>query len=74
MSEYKEYAKEKKQIDDLLTNGFYIRHAYENFNGSVLTFSHTQTGEVKQLIIGNADARKYFSNVIINQKEKNFTS
>lgn len=74
MSEFKEYEKEKKLIDGLLANGYYISHVYENFNGSVLKFSHSQTGDVKQLIIGNADARKYFSNVIIIQKEKNATS
>ncbi|MEK4030602.1 MULTISPECIES: hypothetical protein [Bacillaceae] len=74
MSSYKEFVKEKEKIDELYKNGYTITGVEENLSGAFLTFERSSldlknTEKKVKLQILTADARKYFSNLIMaNQK------
>lgn len=75
MSSYKEFLKEKEKIDELYKSGYSITNVKENLSGAFLTFERSnmdlnnkeQTIEVQIL---TADARKYFSNLLLAAQRK----
>ncbi|KMY53307.1 hypothetical protein AC623_04300 [Bacillus sp. FJAT-27231] len=75
MSSYKEFLKEKEKIDELYRNGYTITHVRENLSGAFLTFERSKLDlknkeQRKELQILTADARKYFSNLLIANQKK----
>jgi hypothetical protein len=70
MSAYDRFLAEKEQIDHLIDQGYVITKVTENLNGSSVEFEKMNKDEKEILHIGNADARKYFSSVIIKQRKK----
>ncbi|KZE09386.1 hypothetical protein C1N83_07435 [Priestia aryabhattai] len=69
MSSYHEYMAEREKIDFLLQKGFKITAVTENLSGAFVTFERTENNQPEQetLHILTADARKYFSSVLIQQ-------
>jgi hypothetical protein len=72
MSSYKEFIEEKGKIDGLLQNDYEITSIRENLSGAFVEFTNLKNPEDKvELQILTADARKYFSSIIIaNQKKR----
>jgi hypothetical protein len=60
---------EREKIDFLLQKGFKITAVTENLSGAFVTFERTENNQTEQeaLHILTADARKYFSSVLIQQ-------
>ncbi|MFS1512721.1 hypothetical protein VQL36_09825 [Chengkuizengella sp. SCS-71B] len=75
MSSYKQYQVEKEKIDTLLQRGYKIKNVRENLSGSFVEFELEDSCEInkfqnkKTLLVTNADARKYFSTLIIQEKK-----
>jgi len=69
MSSYHEYMAEREKIDFLLQKGFKITAVTENLSGAFVTFERNENNQTEQemLHILTADARKYFSSVLIQQ-------
>ncbi|HET7578971.1 MAG TPA: hypothetical protein VFK33_06795 [Bacillales bacterium] len=68
MSAHHDFIKEKEQIDELVKQGYAITGVTEHLNGADVTF---QKADGQQVIhVGNADARKYFSAILIKQQKK----
>ena len=69
MSSYHEYMAEREKIDFLLQKGFKITAVTENLSGAFVRFERTENNQTEQetLDILTADARKYFSSVLIQQ-------
>ncbi|MCM3017473.1 putative GNAT superfamily acetyltransferase [Priestia megaterium] len=69
MSSYHEYMAEREKIDFLLQKGFKITAVTENLSGAFVTFERPENNQTEQetLHILTADARKYFSSVLIQQ-------
>ncbi|HZG72236.1 MAG TPA: hypothetical protein VEY51_11945 [Chondromyces sp.] len=75
MSSYKEYLEEKKKIDELIKKGYQITGVRENLSGAFVEFTRADndvndTAQKVELHILTADARKYFSNIIITSQKK----
>lgn len=75
MSSYKEFLEEKAKIDELISKGYQIAGVTENLNGAFLEFSPSVNSlnnpdEKVELHILTADARKYFSNLIVASQKK----
>ncbi|NBI27961.1 hypothetical protein [Chengkuizengella marina] len=75
MSSYNQYLVEKEKIDALLQRGYKIKNVRENLSGSFVEFELKDISEnrkfenKKTLLVTNADARKYFSSLIIQEKK-----
>lgn len=69
MSSYHEYMAEREKMDFLLQKGFKITAVTENLSGAFVTFERIEKNQTEQetLHILTADARKYFSSVLIQQ-------
>lgn len=69
MSSYHEYMAEREKIDFLVQKGFKITAVTENLSGAFVTFERIEKNQTEQetLHILTADARKYFSSVLIQQ-------
>ncbi|MGC9931603.1 hypothetical protein [Priestia aryabhattai] len=69
MSSYHEYMAEREKIDFLLQKGFKITAVTENLSGAFVTFERIEKNQTEQetLHLLTADARKYFSSVLIQQ-------
>ncbi|AWD64225.1 MULTISPECIES: hypothetical protein [Priestia] len=69
MSSYHEYMAEREKIDFLLQKGFKITAVTENLSGAFVTFERIEKNQTEQetLHILTADARKYFSSLLIQQ-------
>jgi len=71
MSSYKEFISEKKRIDGLLQKDYEITRITENLSGAFVEFTNSKNPEDKlELQILTADARKYFSTIIIANQKK----
>jgi hypothetical protein len=64
MSEYQEFLAEREKIDFLTEKGFTIKGVNENLSGAFVEFTKGDS-EGETLHIKTADARKYFSNLIL---------
>lgn len=69
----KEYLEERDKIDFLLQKGYRIQMVSENLSGAFVTFELTNEGEkmTETLHIQNADARKYFSSMLMKERSIN---
>ncbi|WP_078552486.1 hypothetical protein [Bacillus alkalicellulosilyticus] len=69
MSEYQEFLAERDEIDYLIQQGYQIIGVTENLSGAFVEFSRTKkkVTEYERLHIKTAEARKYFSYLIIQQ-------
>jgi len=71
MSSYKEFLGEKEKIDRLLQKSYKITSVRENLSGAFIEFTNPKNPEDKvELHILTADARKYFSTIIIAKQKK----
>ncbi|NDI35453.1 hypothetical protein [Chengkuizengella sediminis] len=74
MSSYQQFLVEKEKIDTLLQRGYKIKNVRENLSGSFVEFELENNCEnnkfenKKTLLVTNADARKYFSSLIFQEK------
>ncbi|MBB6450070.1 hypothetical protein HNR44_002048 [Geomicrobium halophilum] len=66
MSEYNNYIAEKEKIDRYVNEGYRITDVSEDLSGALLTLMDKR-GKSETLRIGNADARKYFSVLLLQQ-------
>jgi len=69
MSEHQQFLDERDKIDFLIQKGFRIHQVHEHLNGSSVDFYHPEVNKTETLLIGNANARKYFSSLLIQQKQ-----
>lgn len=68
MSTYKEFLIERNQIDSLIKKGYKIKNVRETLDGAYVDFeNHEEEEQYVTLHIMNADTRKYFGSLIINQ-------
>ncbi|MCP3742106.1 hypothetical protein [Rossellomorea sp. BNER] len=65
MSEYQTFLTERDQINVLLEKGYTIHGVSENLSGAFVEFKHSSLNETEILHITTADARKYFSNLLV---------
>ncbi|GAB7388726.1 hypothetical protein BSNK01_25640 [Bacillaceae bacterium] len=75
MSEYRRFLQEKKRIDELIAQGYEISGVEENLSGAFVEFVLPDAGEGhpqkrQRLHILTADARKYFSTLLIARQRK----
>ncbi|WP_096435195.1 hypothetical protein [Alteribacter populi] len=75
MSSYNEFISERDKIDFLIDQGYQIKAVTENLSGAFVEFEKIKKKQVegkqetRTLHILNADARKYFSTLIIKQQQ-----
>ncbi|WP_420768261.1 hypothetical protein ACNR9V_12835 [Parageobacillus thermoglucosidasius] len=73
---YQEFLAEKEKIDYLIQQGYFIKNVRENLSGAFVEFelkrsdSSGKKGSTQVLHIQNADARKYFSSLLIRQMKQ----
>lgn len=65
MSEYRQFLEEKQKIDILIQKGYRINSIHEHLDGATVEFLHQSEKEMETIVIGNANARKYFSSLLI---------
>ncbi|MCA1038061.1 hypothetical protein LCM00_00955 [Bacillus infantis] len=70
MSDYQFFLHEKDKIDFYIEKGFRILQVKEDLDGAVILFDNPVSGIQESIQIGTADARKYFSGLLIRQKEQ----
>ena len=68
MSEHQQYLAEKKQIDAFIQKGYQIQGVNEHLNGASVNFLHPNGSVTETILVGTANARKYFSSLLIKQK------
>jgi hypothetical protein len=68
MSDYKQYLSEREKIDTLISKGYVINDVQENLSGAFVQFIDGEKN-TETLQVLTADARKYFSALIIKQKQ-----
>lgn len=71
MSDYQQFLSERDKIDFLIQKGYVIDNVVENLNGSIVDFFHPNDNKKETIHIGTANARKYFSSLLIRQKKIN---
>ncbi|MED4207120.1 hypothetical protein [Neobacillus mesonae] len=69
MSEYQQYLAERDKIDFYIQKGYRIHQVKEHLNGATVEFVHPNGNVSETLLIGNANARKYFSSLLIKQNQ-----
>ncbi|MBM7701624.1 hypothetical protein [Metabacillus iocasae] len=69
MSSYQEFIAERDKIDYLIQQGYKIKAVTENLSGAFVQFEKSQGHEKDECVmhILTADARKYFSSIMIHQ-------
>ncbi|HZH61207.1 MAG TPA: hypothetical protein VEY70_16920 [Metabacillus sp.] len=71
MSEHKEFLLEKERIDSLYEQGFTIARVTENLSGAFVHFQRINDKgekEIREVQIKMAEARRYFSTLLIMKK------
>jgi hypothetical protein len=74
MSAWHEYVKEKQWIDDLLSGGYTVAEVAETLDGDVVRFARDAGSgkrETLEVMLRNADARKYLGAVLIGRLREN---
>jgi hypothetical protein len=66
MSEYQEFLAERDKIDFLIQKGFKIERVTENLSGAFVLFKNSENKRSAKLHVKTANARKYFSNLLIH--------
>ncbi|MEI5908441.1 hypothetical protein WAK64_15435 [Bacillus spongiae] len=67
MVNHQEYIAEREKIDFLIEKEFTIIDVTEDLNGSIVVFSKGE--EEISLHVKTAEARKYFSNLLVQKNE-----
>ena len=70
MTAWHEYVKEKQLIDELLSGGYAVAEVTETLDGDVVRFARdagSGTPETLEVMLRNADARKYLGTVLIGR-------
>ncbi|MBB6285292.1 MULTISPECIES: hypothetical protein [Geobacillus] len=71
---YHQFLSEREKIDYLIEQGYCMKSLKENLSGSFVEFAKADplsgTIDIQTLHITNADARKYFSSLLIRQLQK----
>ncbi|PLR80429.1 hypothetical protein [Bacillus sp. V33-4] len=67
MSEHRQFLDERDKIDFLIEKGYRINSVQENLDGALVDFIHPDGKKHETLLIGTANARKYFSTLLIHQ-------
>ncbi|OLO28180.1 hypothetical protein BTR23_18035 [Alkalihalophilus pseudofirmus] len=76
MSDYQQFISEKEKIDFLIDQGYRIKGVTENLSGAFVEFElripdpSGHKNQLEKLHILTADARKYFSSILIQQSLK----
>ncbi|ADC49864.1 hypothetical protein BpOF4_09040 [Alkalihalophilus pseudofirmus OF4] len=76
MSDYQEYLAERDEIDYLIQQGYVIKGVTENLSGAFVEFELPAQSmsrgqqQYERLHIKTADARKYFSVLLLKQAQK----
>lgn len=72
MSEYQVFLQERDRIDFLVEKGYKIKNIIENLSGAFVEFKKSIDSKVdsETLHILTAEARKYFSVVLLNQQKE----
>lgn len=73
MSEHQQFLSEREKIDFLMQKGYRIHQVKEHLDGATVEFVHPDGNVSETLLIGNANARKYFSSLLIKQKQRGST-
>jgi hypothetical protein len=68
MSDYQQYLDERDKIDFLIQKGCRISGVKEHLNGSTVEFTHPRGNVTETLLIGTANARKYFTSLLLKQE------
>jgi hypothetical protein len=74
MSSYKEFVEERDKIDYYIQQEYFIKGVTENLSGAFLLFESKDGKRQETLHILTADARKYFSSLIIKQQKERIQS
>jgi hypothetical protein len=69
MSDYQQFLNERDKIDFLIQKGCHISGVKEHLNGASVDFLHPNGNVIETLQIGTANARKYFSSLLIKQNQ-----
>lgn len=71
MSDYQQYLTEREKIDFLIQKGYRIKGVLENLSGAFVQFEKGKDKgkETETLHILTAEARKYFSVMIMKQNQ-----
>jgi hypothetical protein len=67
MSDYQQFLDERDKIDFLIQKGCHIGGVKEHLNGSNVEFIHPKGNVTETLLIGTANARKYFTSLLLKQ-------
>lgn len=67
MSDYQQYLNERDKLDFFIQKGFRINAVHEHLDGASVELYHPISKDKESLIIGTANARKYFSSLLIKQ-------
>lgn len=67
MSDYNTFLAERDKIDFYIQKGYVIREVEENLSGAFVTFECQSSGDKEVLHVLTADARKYFSILLLKQ-------
>lgn len=70
MSEHQQFLAERDKIDYLIQKGYKISAVKEHLDGATVDFVHPNGNVIETLMIGNANARKYFSSLLIKQNQR----
>ncbi|WP_379130172.1 hypothetical protein [Paenibacillus sp. sgz500958] len=66
MSAYEEFAREQRDIDELLFRGYTIKAIEENLDGAIVKFAGAEPSlATAELVLLTADARKYVTSLLI---------
>lgn len=74
MSSWHEYVKEKQLIDELLSGGYAVAEVSETLDGDVVRFvrdAESGKPETLEVILHNADARKYLGAILVGRLREN---
>lgn len=67
MSDYQQFLNERDKIDYFIGKGYRINAVNEHLNGATVDFLHPNGNVTESLLIGTANARKYFSSLLLKQ-------
>lgn len=70
MSAHNDFFMEKGKIDDIVNQGYMITKVTESVDGARVEFKKLNPDKTELLHVRNADARKYFSSIIIKQQKE----
>ena len=71
MTDHQQFLDERDKIDFLIQKGCRISGVREHLNGASIDFLHPNGNVTETIQIGTANGRKYFSSILINQKQAN---